>query len=386
MDKVLHFLPDEKIANRIIKIFEEALPGKNLFLVTSRCKQYTYVQTGPCIIRLKEFQNMSDMARWNTVKYVVIHNLTHCALNVADKCIPKGMPTYWVIWGMDLYNVLLAPKGFPLYDNDNPFKSNLNTRWKNIWASMKARRVRKFVEKKVTHIMTDTTDNDYQMLVQYYPEMASKQHVPFFYYPIDELLGPLVDQSVNTGRESNVYGGIQVGNSCSPTNNHLYAFKILSTFDLHNRPICVPLSYSIREYYRKPVLEGGQQFFGDQFHPVLDFMPLEDYSRMMCNNTVVVYANFRQEAIGNILTSLYLGAKVFLSKYSPVHEWARSIGVELFVLEEMTQESLDTPLSSAKQRVHRERLMELYNTNRMIEIIRTCFTETVKSPVSNLQL
>ncbi len=374
MKKILHLLPDEKIANRIIKMFDEALPTNNLYLVTSRRIEYNFVEKNAGVISLQEFKQMSHDSSWDGVQAVVIHNLTHCALEVADKYLPKGMPTYWVIWGMDLYNVLLAPKGFSLYDEGNPFKSRLNTLWKQLWAPLKASRVRKFVYEKVTHIMTDTTDNDYQMLLHYYPEMASKKHVSFFYYPIDELLGPLVDKTVESYEGKDHFGGIQVGNSCSPTNNHLYAFDVLFKLNLHNRPIRVPLSYSVREYYRKPVIEGGKKRFGNQFKPLVDFIPLDDYTRMQCDNTVVVYANFRQEAIGNILSSLFLGAKVFLSKYSPVHDWAKSIGVELFSLEDMTQESLDTPLSSAQKQLHRKRLMELYNKDKMIDIIRTQFT------------
>lgn len=375
MSKILHLIPDEKIVNRIIKIFHEALPEQHLFVVTSRRKKYSYVQTGAAVISLDEFNCMSHEAIWTGVQAVIIHNLTHRALKVADKHLPKGMPCYWVIWGMDLYHNLLQPKGFPIYDKHNPFTCLLTCDLRKLSAIFRAHKVRKFVLNKVTHIMTDTTDIDYDMLVQHYPEMAGKPHVPFFYYPLDEILGPLVNHSVETFVDKDHFGGIQVGNSCSPTNNHIYVFDILCRLNLFNRPVRVPLSYSVRDYYKKAVVKEGESCFGYLFQPLYDFMPLDEYNRMQCENTVAIYGSFRQEAIGNILTSLYLGAKVFLPKLNPIHEWARSIGIDVFVLEDITQESLVTPLSFEQKLVHRERLMDLYNKERMIALIQDEFGE-----------
>ena len=69
---------------------------------------------------------------------------------------------------------------------------------------------------------------------------------------------------------------IQLGNSATPTNNHIEAIDWLAQMELGARRVIVPLSYGSDEY-RDMVCAYGKKRLGDTFQPVTDFMPFDEY-------------------------------------------------------------------------------------------------------------
>jgi dTDP-N-acetylfucosamine:lipid II N-acetylfucosaminyltransferase len=138
-----------------------------------------------------------------------------------------------------------------------------------------------------------------------------------------------VEQTFCVGEGNCVGGDILVGNSATPTNNHLEAFRLLARHDLSGRKIIVPLSYGLPGY-REAVIKSGQAMFGDQFVPVREFLPLLEYARLTANCSVVVMNHRRQQALGNIGATLYRGAKVFLEECSPAYAFLKSRGAHVY--------------------------------------------------------
>lgn len=369
---ILHLVNDEKVINRTIDLFENAFPGENLFVVFSRRKDYKYVRKGKNVLSTGEF-----MVRKNqlSVNSILIHLLNTHKIHFLNKLNLQKVPIYWIIWGADLYNRLLQPKGFQLFDPKSKYQRK--KRWKNLLYApvsclhnkIRAAQTVRFIKKRVDYLVTDTTENDYEVFLSYYPQMKEKPWKDFFYYPIDEVLGAELVKATSQGTN------ILIGNSASLTNNHEYAMDILSHFDLGNRKVIVPLSYSGKKESKEIVIQIGKLYWGDKFQPLLDFMPLHDYNALLVSVNVAIYGNWRQEAIGNILIVLYLGAKVFISYRNPVLEWARRHQLIVFELEEMTQADLDSPLSEREKLHNREILLSLYNKKRLSELIASLFTE-----------
>ncbi len=135
----------------------------------------------------------------------------------------------------------------------------------------------------------------------------------------------------------------------------------------------VPLSYSGSKNYKKIVIERGKNLFGENFCPLTDFLPLAEYNELMTSAAVAIYANWRQEAIGNIIIALYLGAKVFISGRNPVFAWAQGHDLIVSELEGLTQRELDTPLT-AEEKLHNRRILaELYNKERFSDLVKDTF-------------
>ncbi|WP_336313849.1 TDP-N-acetylfucosamine:lipid II N-acetylfucosaminyltransferase [Providencia sp. PROV031] len=114
---------------------------------------------------------------------------------------------------------------------------------------------------------------------------------------------------------------ILVGNSATPTNNHAEVFKILYDLGLPKKTkIFVPLSYGSSEY-RDKIIQLGYEYFGDQFVPITNFMNLTEYFKLIQQCSVMIMNHRRQQGAGNIGLGLYVGAKIFLNKVSPLYQF-----------------------------------------------------------------
>ena len=102
----------------------------------------------------------------------------------------------------------------------------------------------------------------------------------------------------------------------------------------------------------------------------MTFLPLAEYNKQQLSTSVALFGNLRQEAIGNILIFLYLGAKVFLPQSNPVYDWALSHGLTVKPLENLSQEELDQRLPETDRIKNREILKSLYTRQRMHELMR----------------
>jgi hypothetical protein len=275
---------------------------------------------------------------------------------------------------------MLYPKGFELYDKESSYYKNIKKSFignfiDKIFNHFKTKKNENFILKHIDYIVTDTTENDYEMLLKYYPKLKIKPWKEFFYYPIDSVLSKDLLEKWIEGNN------IQIGNSASITNNHEYAMRYLSQLNLENKKIYVPLSYSGTKEYKETVKNKGLEYFGNNFIALDNFLPLEEYNKLMLSFNVAVYGNFRQEAVGNILISLYLGAKVFLPENNPVYLWAKKLNLIIFALESISQKDIDEVLDITSRNHNRNIILNLYNTNRLKALIEKNFINTSENSI-----
>ena len=402
---ILHLANDEKIIGRTMEIFEEVYPFGNLWVITNRsCKKdLSTIQPTPktehLLLGRKEFlkdikgnisavvercgeslglpNNLPENGLSGSRVNIVIHLLNPRKINIV-KQIQKALPAtcnvkiYWIIWGLDLYNKLLAPAGFEMFTLDNCYSGLLDKSFETfnrIGAAREAKSTIKFIEQSVDYIFTDTTESDYSRLVKYYPQLAAKPWKDFFYYPIDTILGELYYRPLPGGSCKET---VMVGNSASRTNNHKYLLALLSQFDLRGKKVVVPLSYSGRKRYVNEVIAYGKKEV-EGFVPLMKFMPLDEYNRLQSSTAVALFGNLRQEAIGNIMIALYMGAKVFLFESNPVYEWAATHNLKVYPMSALSQVELDTLLPAEDAEHNRSVLRELYSKRRMIQLIKELF-------------
>lgn len=368
---IYHLVNDEKVINRAIEIFEKAFPSENIFIVFKSGK-FTYVNKGINVISYKDFYGTFKGEKPTSV---IIHLMTNRKIKFINKYIDVNVPIYWAMWGSDLYDRLLMPKGYRLIDKESSYYKS--TKWVRAFKSIvkipsdKARILRRihFINKRVKYLVTSTIEDDYDVITDYYPQLKTKIHKGFSYYPIDTVIGKeMIDLAV-TGNS------IQIGNSGTLSNNHEYVLRILSSLKIENRKIIIPLSYSGEKEYKDKLIATGREFFGDQIEAITKFLPLADYNNLMASCSIAIYGNWRQEAVGNILVSLYLGAKVFLSKNNPILKWALRNGFVVFELESITQEELDTPLKPADKENNRKLLLSKYDMQELQRNMNLIFEE-----------
>lgn len=362
---------DEKIINRTIKYFEKVYPLENKYLVilTGDVK---YVQPRENVVFIHSASRLIEyLGEIATYKYLIIHFLWK-DVAIALRNV-KNDNICWIEWGGDLYNHLLQAKGFKLYSNkETETIANYVDGFYSYCSFIRHKLRLKYYQyvlkrfiKKVKYFIPDSTPDEYFLLLKYYPEFSFLEPKEIFYYPINEILGDLLNEKC--------YGtNIIVNHSASPTGNHIDIFRLLSRLSINDRKIVVPISYGT-DRMKRYIITLGQKILKNNFSPVLNYMPLDEYNKLLLSSNVFIYGHIRQEAVGNILIALFIGGKVFLSSESPLYSYYKRLGLKLFSLEEIDSNSINTPMKKEDVYTNRRILKNLYSADRLCNLIKQNF-------------
>lgn len=204
--------------------------------------------------------------------------------------------TYWVIWGGDLYQ----------YNEPRNRK----------WVVMEF--FRRPVIKSVANILT-YIPGDYKLAVKWYGAKGTYHECVM--YPSNVFVGGGVN---SIGAESVC---VQVGNSADSGNYHFEILDKLSTYKGEVK-VFAPLSYGDEESARQ-VIAYGTEVFGDDFHALTKLMSFEDYMSYLSEIDIAVFNHRRQQAMGNTISLLGMGKKVFIR--SDVTPWGLFVGQGLII-------------------------------------------------------
>ncbi|MGB3149325.1 MAG: TDP-N-acetylfucosamine:lipid II N-acetylfucosaminyltransferase [Maribacter sp.] len=179
------------------------------------------------------------------------------------------------------------------------------------------------------------------------------KHFKFCYYPLEFLINNLVEYSFEKNN-------ILLGNSSFLSNNHFEALEILSKLNIENMSIITPLSYGDPEYSNE-VIKAGKNKFGDSFRPLVDFMSLKEYNNILKTCSIAILNSYRQQAIGNIITLLWMGAKVYLDERNTFYQYLKRKELHVFSVNKDLNERNPLalkPLSKIETEDNRKILME----------------------------
>jgi hypothetical protein len=148
-------------------------------------------------------------------------------------------------------------------------------------------------------------------------------------------------------------------------------------FNLTKKKIIVPLSYGNRTY-RDYIVKQGKKLWGENFIPLLNFMEREEYNRYILDCNIIIMNHYRQQAVGNIITSLWLGAKVFMSTRSPVYKYLKSLGIVVYTVEKdlnTGDPNVFMPLSSDEINSNRNIIYQKYSLSNILNETQLLVTE-----------
>ncbi|XHR84730.1 MAG: TDP-N-acetylfucosamine:lipid II N-acetylfucosaminyltransferase [Gloeotrichia echinulata GP01] len=215
--------------------------------------------------------------------------------------------TYWVIWGEDLHSL------------DRITAKNIGNYLLNkILVSLKKSLLRK-VKGVITYIRGD------------YEDACLKLNTHFNYYECIMYTSNIykyIEESDNQNLHKSTIN-IQIGNSASLNNNHLQLLDILELYKDKNIKIICPLSYGL-ETVKETVIEKGKKIFGEKFIPLTNFMPLEEYRKLQLTIDIAVFNHNQQEAMGNTISLLGMGKKVYIRSHVSQWQLFKDLGIEVY--------------------------------------------------------
>ena len=77
--------------------------------------------------------------------------------------------------------------------------------------------------------------------------------------------------------------------------------------------------------------------------------------------------HLRQQAVGNIVTMMYFGAKIFLNKENPVYDFFINIGAVIFSMEELNYENINLRLTKEEIEINKIILKKYWSRDIMVE-------------------
>ena len=116
---------------------------------------------------------------------------------------------------------------------------------------------------------------------------------------------------------------------------------------------------------------------GSNFVAITDFLSYSEYTKIVQECSVVVMGHIRQQAMGSIYTSIWLGCKVFLYEDSIAYKYLKRLGFLIFTIEkDLTKKGIERTLSNAEKLYNRKKYLEYHskekhfeNLNKIIDLI-----------------
>ena len=301
-NKVLHIATDQKFLIPFIKIMRKHynINDHKFFLIT---KKKDHMHHDYVIFINKRTQVLKIFFELNKNKMIVLHGLFSNELATVLFFQPWVLKRcYWVMHGGDFY--------FPE---------------KQSW-------VKKQIIKNISNLIT-YLKGDFEYVKNLYG--AKGKYHECFMYPSNLYK----EHNLDT-KDYNTLN-IQVGNSADPSNNQIEILEKIKKYKNKNIKIFAPLSYGGDQSYVDTVISKGKEIFGEKFIPILKFMKSEEYLIFLGSIDIAIFGHKRQQAMGNIITLLGLGKKIYIRTSITSWQFFKDIDVKLFDYNQLNLNRMD---------------------------------------------
>ncbi|MFK8037709.1 MAG: TDP-N-acetylfucosamine:lipid II N-acetylfucosaminyltransferase [Crocinitomicaceae bacterium] len=282
-----------------------------------------------------DHQSLVTLIQENHFSCIVIHYLTSEKAEVILDSNYSG-EVHWSIWGNDMYNSSFGFSADGILDRDTKKYLKIN----EIKTSNKRRLFTNPLIKKIAHklyFLVKRRVHPSQNITKLLPKITSYSTVipnekdvinPFLinanYKPFTYgNLKTLIPIKYLNSSPKDLGNAICVGNSATPSNNHLSAFSKLDSTLL----VRIPFAYG-EDRYKKAVLKDFDN--NDNFHFLKEYVPYEKYMESLTLANTLIINTHRQQAVGTILMGLYLGMRIYLNAKNPTYHFLKDLGVEVF--------------------------------------------------------
>lgn len=261
----------------------------------------------------------------NTAHKVILHGLFNIKVMLIFALCPWVLPKcHWMIWGGDLYKYTKATR---------------------TWRSRINEALRRFVIRRIGHLVT-YIEGDVELAREWYGAQGA-YHECIMY--LSNVVDPAITLEASANPDRN-WLKILLGNSADPSNNHIEVLERLLPYKDQDIKIYVPLSYG-DENHAKKVISQGQEWFGDKFVPMTDFIPFEQYLEFLKSLDIAIFNHQRQQAMGNTITLLGMGKTVFMRNEVSQWRFLNDLGIKLNDVANLKLQSIDTKEAQENSRI-----------------------------------
>lgn len=348
---ITHLFGDDKFVDITIENFESVSNGVNKYIVFSNNNDLNYVSNNKAVVVPNSAYKLDLDFIYDDCQLLVIHFLNPLKLFII-KNKPSHVEVLWSVWGGDAYDHFQDLKIFePITDK---FRRKSFYQWfrSSFLYSLyhilryRVRPISSELEllKEINFIST-VLPNEFEIIQARFDLDATY---------IDYSYGI---NNFSTLELQELGNSVLIGNSATPSNNHLDIFEIIKE---SKRNLIVPLSYGAYDYknYKELVISEGMRVFKSSFTPIEEFMPSKDYIDLMLSCNSVIMYHIRQQALGNIFMALFQGMRVFLNSRSLTYSYLETEGMIIFDLKQ-DYKLIGVELEEEQKRINKEIVLNL---------------------------
>ncbi|SDL67707.1 4-alpha-L-fucosyltransferase glycosyl transferase group 56 [Modicisalibacter muralis] len=374
--RILHLTTSNKFFPMAYCSFERKFPGQNTIWIRGDVgSSEGVVKTeGGRVFNL--FDIFCFFFRRHVKEYdlVILHSLDPAWFPVLIK-LSRYAKIAWIGWGFDYYSYIktgrrefLLDKTYSLFQAsrknaiNNPIQAVKNFLSKVILSFFKNKSL------PLIDSISTVIKEDYDLICGAGILKRVPPYLPWNYGTLEgDLVGSFIGQRVDGQK-------ILLGNSADYTNNHIEAIDFLSMLDVSS-DVVLPLSYGDLNY-RDYVSSYATQKLGCRARILTDFIPIDEYISMLKSCGYAIMNHKRQQALGNIVIMLYLGARIFLRSENPVYTCLVRDGAILNTINDLSRNPglLKKPLTDSEVRkniaVLEMRWSEQAIDNKTLELVR----------------
>lgn len=374
----LHLLPDDKFSDIAVKQFEYYYSGKNIFVSCPNKGMSDFEFIHSDLVFCIEFDRsdfcdaLSKVVPLSSIDNVFVHYLDEPKTNIACELVKKtNARFFWVFYGGDLYSILYKRKGYRIYD-DVRFRDIVYVVYWRLKAWVNKLRKKDYFENfvKICDYVCYWDKYDFELLKKNY---NTKAKFRFFAYYIPEKQKENNTIASLPSKQNNL---VLIGNNSSRNGNELTILKKLKDIDKNCQlSLILPMSYGYPSDKERIKAYLEKNFEGR--YTILDqYIPFNDYVKMIARANCAIFGQRRQAAGGNIFSMIKYGSKVFLREDNNVLDLLRDMGCVAFSFESDLHTIADviTPLSVEEVRINEECCI----LNHLSEIADSFMNELIK--------
>src|SRR5688572_6221726 len=302
----LHIVPDNTFINKFYENLRElSLTDKNRIVVRSNDMKLKSIKYNLPFAPLYSKQFESFVGETSQYEKVFIHYFTPLLYRFV--ATHKFNELNWMIWGGDLYNLpSLDRLCYEPLTRSRYIKTDWSAQTKlyELKVLLTQQPFARKAYSKVKNILT-WMDQEYRFAIGHLPVKANFK---FFFYE-NQIPYAKLDSLVVTDTAPARLSLI-VGNSGSPTNNHLDAVQFLEDNEVQ-ADLFIPVSYGDDRYIS--FLKKNLKFSLGRVEFVERFMPFDEYLNFLMSSDGLIMNTVRPQGYGNILMMMYLGKPVFFN-------------------------------------------------------------------------
>lgn len=339
-------LDDMSFFDSVVGRFESdnRLSVRNVLIVDKKDYKFQHIKKTEKVELLWSDRMVQDFFTKGDYDVVYLYTLIPSRWKLF-RYIPSDKKIIWWAWGWDLYESFYGLKpliGIELFKPETKRVLTNNVDIRNIlkWLffffikpvyNLK----RKNVLRRIDYFHPVIVE-EYKLMIKLHPEF----HAKLFFRPT-------TTREQRQFSEKDKDGNILFGNSSTLSNNHLDVWHFINKVQLFNQTIVIPLSYGDMNYGDMVQQTIGEQCTKARF--LREMVEIREYAEMTKTCSYAVFGVLRQQAMGTINRCIRQGVKIFLFKDSMNYKFLKSIGVEVFAIEDIDASSFQTPLTIEQQ-------------------------------------